>query len=379
MKRRKDIKGRVLKDGESQRKDGRYQYRWTDRFGKRHTIYSDDLKNLREKEKTATDETIFNPSNVTVYNLVENYAEKRKLSIKASTLQNEKYCLRTLKKFEFSRMLVSEVKTDDAKKWVQEAAQIGNSYGALHLMLCVVRPAFDEAVENKMILQNPFSFKLSKIVSTSKPIKKALTQEQYDSFMEFVHSSKSFSKRYDLIGTLYETGIRVSELCGLTFDNVDFDKKTLVIDHQLLWTEDKGFYIEKPKTKSGIRVIPLSNKAIEYLSSAMKKPRPQREPVVDDCTCFIFLTNYGDPLCSATLETRFRYMVDKYRKTDRIDIPNITPHTFRHTFCTRMIESGMNIKAVQYLMGHSNVKITLDVYTHISYKSIEDDFHNLVG
>ena len=276
-------------------------------------------------------------------------------------------------------MSVSKVKVEDAKKWVQEAAQIGSGCGALHLMLCIVRPAFEEAVEDGLILQNPFSFKLSKIVSTPRPIKKALTKEQYDSFMEFVHSSKSFSKRYDLIGTLYETGIRVSELCGLTFDNVDFDKKTLVIDHQLLWTEDKGFYIEKPKTKSGIRVIPLSNKAIEYLSSAMKKPRPPREPVVDDYTCFVFLTMYGDPLCSATLEARFRYMVDKYRKTNRIDIPNITPHILRHTFCTRMIESGMNIKAVQYLMGHSNVKLTLDVYSHISYRSIEDDFHKLVG
>lgn len=381
MERRKDNKGKVLKEGESQRKDGRYQYRWTDSFGKRHTIYGTTLFELREKEEEAKEMEREGISPVSksmkVVELVSNYATIHRLALKPTSAKNIDVGMNIIKMFPFSQKSISEISVTEAKYFMKELYENGYSFGSINNIKGLLRPSFELACDDNLIQRNPFSFTLSKVIPRAEYNKKIISEEQYNRLIAFCRTKTSLERNLDEIIILHETGLRVSEFCGLTLKDIDMNKNLINVNHQLVIANRKRA-IQTPKTKSGVRIVPMSADAKTAFAHLIKIRRPvqkNEEPIIDGCSGFLQLSLENNPRSAVSIEANLKKIVVAYNKAHPEDeILSITPHSLRHMFCTRLVESGMNIKAVQYLMGHSNVGMTLNIYSHVDEKKAIQDF-----
>lgn len=172
--------------------------------------------------------------------------------------------------------------------------------------------------------------------------------------------------------------MRISELCGLTVSDIDFVKKTVTVNKQLHRTRDMRLVIESTKTNAGTRVLTVSNDVVEaFRRIVSNRKAPKIEPMVDGTVGFLFLDKYEQPTVALHWEHYFSSIVKKYNKTYRLQMPKVTPHVCRHTYCSIMAKSGMNPKVLQYLMGHSDISVTLNVYTHIKEEDAREEVERL--
>lgn len=394
MIRRKDNKGRVLNDGESQRKDGRYTYQYTDALGSRKSVYSwkllpaDKMPNgkrkdlsLREKEKQIKDDLnrgiIPCGGNMTVLELVEKYIAQKN-GVRYSTIRSYNFVINILKNDEFGEKRIDKVKISDAKEWIIKLQSSGKHYGTITVICGVIRPAFQMAVDDDFLVKNPFTFKIGTVIVNDCETRKALTKKQEEQFLEFVKNDKIYGRLYNGIYVLFNTGLRISEFCGLTVSDIDFKKQKIIVDHQLQRRKDMTYWIESTKSSHGIREIPMTDEVCECLKQlVMYRKKPKVEPVIDGKAGFLFLDRNNMPMVAFHWDAFFNRIVNKYNKTHKIQMPNITPHVCRHTFCSKMAKSGMNPKILQYLMGHSDVGITLNTYTHVNFDNAKIEYQRL--
>ncbi len=189
--------------------------------------------------------------------------------------------------------------------------------------------------------------------------RQALEPRQERKFLGFVKNDDHFSQWYDGMFILFKTGLHISELCGLTLDDIDMEERTIDINKQLQTTGNVGKYIEKTKTDSGTRVLPMSNEVYEAFGRVIaNRPTPDIEQVIDGYSRFLFLDKRGMAMVSYQWEKRFKHAVEKHNKIYKDELPKITPHICRHTYCTNMAKSHIGPKTLQYLMGHSSIEIT---------------------
>lgn len=305
--RRRDNKGHVLRTGEGQRKDGKYDYRYTDPCGKRHSVYADSLDELRKKER-------------------------------------------------------------EIQKWIDDETGVSYEAGEITL-LDLVKRYLKLKISSRYNTQQNYKTVVNDIVS-----RVALTKEQEEKWMNFIRNDRTYKKYYDEFVVLLGTGMRVSEFCGLTRKDIDFEKREINVDHQLIrerHKEHRNYFVEKTKTASGRRIIPMTDEVYESLQRIVKKRKRTKktELIVDGYTGFLLLDKNGNPKVALHIENEFRWAMHKYNKKFPSDpLPHITPHVCRHTFCTKMAQMGMELKALQYLMGHSDASVTMNVYTHTNYQ-----------
>ena len=270
--KRKDKKGRVLRDGESQRKDLRYDYRYTDETGKRRAIYADTLDELRQKEREIQkneDEGInYAAGKITVLELVKRYLTL-KISSRYNTKINYGTVLNLISKDPFGQRPIRDIKMSDAKLWfIRLQQQEGKRYCTITNIRGVIKPAFDMAWDEEIIRRNPFSFKITDAVVNDTVPRVALTEEQEKRWMNFIQTDKTYRKYYDEFVVLLGTGMRVSEFCGLTRKDINFEKREINVDHQLIRQRHKdhrSYFVEKTKTASGRRIIPMTDEVYESL------------------------------------------------------------------------------------------------------------------
>ena len=372
IERRKDNKGRVLKTGESQRKDLIYQYRYTDKMGKRQTVYAGTLTELRKKEDEITRYAInhsdYSKGKITVISLLEKYVGLKQ-GVRYNTRIGYNYVMNIIKKEEFGYRQIKDIKTSDAQLWIIKLHNDGKGYSAITSIRGVVKPAFQMAVNEDIIPKNPFDFKLVEIVPNDSKRRIALTDEQQKLWMDFIKNDNTYQRCYDEFVVLLETGMRVSEFCGLTKNDLDFENNRIRVDHQLVRERGGKYYVEKTKTECGQRFIPMTDNVRQSLQNILlRRQAPKPEIVVDGYSGFILIDKDLHPKVALHIENDMRWAMKKYEKfhPDK-PLPNITPHVFRHTFCTNMVNAGMDVKTLQYLMGHSDVGVTLNVYTHITF------------
>ena len=374
--KRKDKKGRVLRTGESQRKDLTYQYRYQDGTGKRRTVYAPTLEELRAKEdeiNKAQDAGVdYNKGNITVLELLERYISLKQ-GVRNATKVGYNFVYNLVKKEPFGFRKIRDIKMSDAKLWMLKLQQDGRGYSTITSVRGVVKPAFQMAFEEDIINKNPFAFKLTDVVKNDSQKRIALTPAQVDLFMTFIKEDKHYSCYYDEFVVLLETGMRVSELCGLTRQQLDFEKRRIWVDHQLVRKPDCTYYVEKTKTESGCRFIPMTDNVVTALKNILaNRKKPSKEWIIDGYSGFLLLDKNGNPKVAMHIEHHFQWALKKYRKLHPDQpLPKITPHVFRHTFCTKMAHAGMDIKSLQYLMGHSDAGVTMNVYTHATYDHAE--------
>lgn len=377
MERRKDSKGRVLKKGESERKDGRYQYRYNDVFGTRKTVYANGLNELRDLEKQIEkdigDGIDYSKGQMTVYELVERYLSLKQ-GVRYNTRIGYNFVSNLLRKEPFSRLKVSNVKMPDAQKWIIKMYNDGKGYSTLASICGVVKPAFQMACNEDAIRKNPFDFKITDVVPNNSKKREALTEDEQIEWLSFIKNDKTYCKYYDEFVVLLNTGMRVSEFCGLTSKDLDFNNRKINVDHQLVRERNGKYYVEKTKTQAGCRFIPMTNEVFQSLKRIIEnRPKLKIEPFVDGYTGFILVDKNGNPKIALHIENEIRWSLEKYKKL----FPNkppiiVTPHVLRHTFCTNMINAGMDAKRLQYLMGHSDVSTTLNIYTHMGYEKASE-------
>ncbi len=394
---RRDNKGRKLFNGESQRKDGKYEYKYQDAWGKRKTVYSwkltptdrvptgkrDDIS-LREKIKQIQKDLNSNITpdggNFTVLELVEKYISQ-KTGVRHNTRSNYKFVVNVIKKEAFGQKRIDKIKVSDAKEWLIKMQQIdGRGYSSIHTIRGVVRPAFQMAVDDDLLVKNPFEFQLNTVVVNDSVTREAITRQQERDFLEFVKNDKHFCKYYDGIYILFKTGLRISEFVGLTKKNLDFENNRIIVDHQLQRTRDMKYIIEDTKTESGERMVPMTPGVKEAFQRILANRKdPKIEPMVDGYSGFLFLDKNARPMVALHWEKYFQHIREKYNKIYRVQMPKVTPHVCRHTFCSNMAKSGMNPKTLQYIMGHSDISVTLNVYTHLNYDDAEEEMQKVVG
>ena len=394
---RRDNKGRKLFNGESQRKDGKYEYKYHDAWGKRKTVYSwkltptdrvpsgkrDDIS-LREKikqiQKDLNSNITQDGGNFTVLELVEKYISQ-KTGVRHNTRSNYKFVVNVIKKEAFGQKRIDKIKVSDAKEWLIKMQQIdGRGYSSIHTIRGVVRPAFQMAVDDDLLVKNPFEFQLNTVVVNDSVTREAITRQQERDFLEFVKNDKHFCKYYDGIYILFKTGLRISEFVGLTKKNLDFENSRIIVDHQLQRTRDMKYIIEDTKTESGERMVPMIPEVKEAFQRILaNRKNPKVEPMVDGYSGFLFLDKNDRPMVALHWEKYFQHIREKYNKIYRVQMPKVTPHVCRHTFCSNMAKSGMNPKTLQYIMGHSDISVTLNVYTHLNYDDAEEEMQKVVG
>ena len=150
------------------------------------------------------------------------------------------------------------------------------------------------------------------------------------------------------------------------------------IDHQLQRLSDMTLVIEPTKTSAGTRKLPVTEEVAKCFQAIIEdREKPKVEKVVDGYTGVLFLDDKGLPLVAMHWEHRFNHMVKRYNDIYRVQMPNITPHVCRHTYCSNMAKSGMNPKTLQYFMGHSDIGVTLNTYTHLGLEDAEDELKRL--
>ena len=382
--RRKDPKGRILKEGESYRKsDKLYTYRYKDVRGKVKAIYDQDLKVLREKEKEIVkhldDGIDYAAGEITVIELVEKYIALKE-GVRYNTKVGYNFVLNLIKKENFGSRRIREIKPSDAQKWFIKLHKDGRGYSTLTSVRGVLKPAFQMAFEEDVIRKNPFDFVITKYVPNDSKKRESLTEEEVETWMDFIRNDRTYSKYYDEFVVLLGTGMRVSEFCGLTKKDIDFKNRRIRVDHQLVRDRHSRYYVEKTKTECGRRSIPMTNEVYDALQNIVKKrPKLKTEMLIDGYSGFILIDKKQCPKVALHIENECRWALSKYHKLhpDK-PLPHITPHVYRHTFCTNMVNAGMDVKVLQYIMGHSDINVTLNIYTHMGYDKAAKQMIQLV-
>ena len=395
--KRRDNRGRILHTGEVQLSTGQYRYKYVDNYGDERYCYSWRLdhndrmpagkkhtESLREMEKKIEadqfDHIVVNGGKLNVLELVEKYISV-KTGVRPTTMAGYGTVINLLKKDPFGRKRIDTVKISDAKAWLIKLQQKdGKSYSSIHTIRGVLRPAFQLAVDDDLIRKNPFGFQLVDVVINDSIKREAISREEERKFMKFIKEDAHYCRYYDGMYILFKTGLRISEFCGLTLSDIDFMNHRINVDHQLQKKGKRGYYIEETKTDSGTRVLPMSADVEECFKRIIENRNPPKiEPMVDGRSGFLFFDKDGSIVYSLHWEHYFKHALDKYNGIYKVQLPTITPHVCRHTYCTNMAKSGMNPKALQYLMGHSDISVTLNVYTHVKFEDAKAEIERIAN
>lgn len=414
---RLDGKGRKLQTGEYwDEKTGRYKYRYKDVNDKWQTVYSWTLthndkvplgknqkrgESLREKkaliQKDLVEEIDSSGGNMTVLALMERYIETRWRDVKQTTRNGYTTQLNFMRTNDFGKKRIKDVTEDMAVLWYDELHEkYGKNYSTLCTLRGILRPAFTMAKKNGYVRQNPFSFEMLKKRYGGSKSREAITKEEMKQFLDFVRYDKHFRIYFDGMFILFNTGLRISEFCGLTVSDIDFKNHTIRVNKQLVRNMIDGkstIYIEDTtKTEAGVRYVPMSDDVESCFKRAISRI-PAKEKIKPTVITsldkklkvqgFIWFDKNQSVEVALHWENHFRWAISKhdriYAESLRFGKGTITPHVCRHTFCSNMASSGMAPKTLQYIMGHSEIGITLNVYTHVETGNATEELRRLTS
>lgn len=314
---------------------------------------------------------------MTVLELVKKYISQ-KTGVRHNTEANYNFVINIIKKEAFGNKRIDKVKLSDAKGWLIKLQADGRGYSTIHTVRGVVRPVFQMAVDD-LIRKNPFEFQLATVVVNDSVTREAITRKQQRAFLEFIKADKHFNRYYEGIYILFHTGLRISEFVGLTISDIDLENGKINIDHQLQRKRNMEYIIEATKTDSGTRMVPMTEEVQECFRFIItNRKKPKKEPVIYDKNRvsykgFLYLDKNDMPMVALHWEKYFQHICEKYNKIYKEELPKITPHVCRHTFCSNMAKSGMNPKTLQKIMGHSDIGVTLNTYTHLDFEDIQKE------
>jgi len=384
IERRKDNKNRVLKEGEHQRANGTYEFKWKDKRGKRRSVYAKTLEELREKEievlRDVLDGIRSDKKDLTINDLY-NLWEQLKKGLKDNTFQNYKYMYTQYVEPDFGHTKIVDLKRTDIRAFYNYLAQSRNlRINTVDSVHTVLHQVLEIAVEDDYLRYNPSDNALKELKKAhNKDVekRKALTLPEQELFEKFLMESAQYRRWYPVFVIMLWTGLRVGEITGLRWCDIDLEEGIINVNHTLVYydhrTEKRCAYaINTPKTKAGIRVIPMSAKVKEAF--LMEREYQQECEIecnvtVDGYTGFIFVNRFGGVQQQGTLNKALRRIIRdcNYQELDKekknvVTLPRFSNHSLRHTFTTRMCEAGVNVKAMQEILGHADAETTMNIY-----------------
>lgn len=371
----KDLKGKELGTGLNQRKDGRYQARFTSKNGKRNEKNFEKLSDAKEwllREKYLCSLVVSNSISVDEwYNYwIENFKQD---IVRNNTVKNYKCRYKFNIKNAIGNMKLNEVKQIHCQKILNNMFESGKySYGTIELTNITLHAMFKGAVENEYIQKNPADNLKIKKSDNDKEERRVLTKDEQIVFKKYAERSLYYNA-YVLV---LETGLRAGEVGGLKWDDVDFENKYLYVQRTMLQDKAKGgFYFGNTKTPLSKRKIPLTNEAIKILNDQKKlqaKLQFKNDKWSGKWDGLVFTTINGNPVGCSTFRNMLVRIVVNINKDRELNSNNgnyeifehCYMHSLRHTFATRCIENGIQPKVLQKIMGHSTIQVTMDLYVH---------------
>ncbi len=385
MANRKDSKGRVLHKGEYERADGRYYFVYANSKGKKCYLYAKTLVELREQEKQVQvdifDGIDTSAGKITLNRLFEMNMEL-KSDIKATTKTN--YVNMWHSNVEVSTIgnkKISELKQIHIKAFYNDCARNGLKRNTIKLLHNLIFSSLELAVDSDMIRKNPAKDCMKNIKADAEE-KKPLTEEEVQKLINFCNNS-CYNLHTPFITIAIGTCMRCGELTGLRWCDVDMKNRTIKVNHQLVYKNlgnGCAFHISTPKTKAGIRTIPMTESVYRAFMDIKKQNlllgrRCNAE--VDGFTDFVFLSGNGQPLAINAVNSFLLNIERAYNKENEEKIPHLSAHILRHTGCTIKAEQGTDPKALQYLMGHADFGVTMNVYNHCSKERAEKEMRRI--
>ena len=251
----------------------------------------------------------------------------QKQGVQQSTKEGYQTIIKFLKRDRFGNRKIKDIKTSDAKMWFIELQNGGRRYSSIQNIRGVVKPAFQMAVDDDLLLKNPFNFQLQDVIKNDSQKRISVTLKQQESFLEFIKMDKHYNKYHDAVYVLFHTGLRISEFCGLTLADIDMQERIIHVNHQLQRLSDMKYVITQTKTECGTRDLPMTQGVYECFQRILKKRRrPKVEPMIDKKIGFLFLDKNGKPMVALHWQRYLKQMVEKYNRTHTVQLPPITPH-----------------------------------------------------
>ena len=408
-KSRKDNKGRVLRKGETQRScDGKYVYTYVDPEGKRRSIYSKDIMELREREvklmKDQLDGLDAYAAGTSTISFVFDRYISTKAELRETTMRNYKYMYDRFIRGGFGKKKIAAVKYSDVLQFYQHLLKEKEmQINTLETIHTVLHPTFQLAVRDNIIRVNPSDGVMAQIKKQpgkNHGVRHALTVEQQRAFIRYIDESPTFYHWASFFKFLLGTGCRIGEAIGIRWEDIDFEKRTISINHSVTYYAREGnktrkseFAVSLPKTEAGIRTVPMMDAVYEAFKEEyeVQKENGFNSTVIDGMTGFIFCNRFGNIHNPQTVNRTIKRILENYNAEEVINakkerrqpviIPNFSCHHLRHTFCTRFCEKETNVKVIQAVMGHANIETTMDIYAEVTdakkKEAIENLSHNL--
>lgn len=397
--KRFDKKHRLLRTGEVQRPDGYYTYRWTTRDGKRHSVTASTLEELREKEdeiiRDKCDGIRVDAKNVTLNDMFELWSTIKR-GLKDNTFQNYRYLYNMFVRLDIGRIRIQTLKRSDMKRYynmlVEERGLRVSTVESIHTVLHQVLTV---AVEDGYMRTNVSDNVLKELKQTHNidaNHRRALTVPEQDLFLNYLRPENNrYHHWYPVFAVIIGTGMRVGEITGLRWCDIDLEKDIIDVNHTLVYYDHAQdgcyFNIHTPKTEAGKRKIPM----LDYVKEAFLMEKQLQEyrgthckVTIDGYTDFIFVNRFGSVQHQGTLNRALRRITrdcndDQLNKgiADPVLLPRFSCHSLRHTFTTRLVEQGINIKVVQDVLGHKDVGTTLNIYTDVTKELKQSEFEKL--
>lgn len=404
-KTRKDLRGRTLRKGEMQRSsDKRYVYCYTDPLGRRKYLYANDLVTLREKEaQLAKDQLdgldLYVAGKATVNFVFDRYINL-KTNLRQTTRSNYLYMYNRFVRDTFGNRKIAEIKYSDLLQFYnllleEQQLQI-NTLESIHTLL---HPTFQLAVRDEIIRKNPADGVLGEVKKNAGHtvgVRHALTIPQQRAFMEHIAHHPVYCHWWPVFAVLLGTGCRIGEALGLRWEDLDYENRIIHINHSLVYypvgeKRNSVQHISRPKTKAGERTIPMLDSvkdAFEMLREAQKETG-WNDVEIDGMHGFIFCNRYGNVPNPQSINRAIKRIVSDYNAAEEIRakkehreavmLPDFSAHHLRHTFCTRLCEQETNLKVIQAIMGHKDIKTTMDIYAEATEEKKQESFERLAA
>ena len=408
--KRRDNKGRILRQGESQRKDGKYEYKYRDLNGERRSIYSWRLvendkipagkkktRSLRELEKeiqkSLLDGTQYK-TDVTFNDLFELYM-MLKSGLRPQTIAQKEILYKKHLEKPFGNVKIENIKYSTMSSFFSKMLSDGYAISFIQNVYVIANGCCKIALRDGLIQYNPCTSIISELKTKSNrpQPRNPLTVDEQNTFLGFAKQHKKYWRYYPLFVFLLGTGCRIGEALAVTWEDCDFENETISISKSVSFFTFRGeskFRIGKPKTQQGIREIPMipSVKRALILERKNQFKRGKRSTAtIDGYSNFVFISNVGNPYVSKDINKICRDIVNEYNEIElqkatndnRIPVllPRITPHIFRHTYCTTLCEKQIDVKVIQSVMGHVDIQTTLNVYTKVTDNMKQTSFDKI--
>ena len=379
-----------LKTGESQLENGSYVFRWTDKIGKRRAAYAPTLDQLREKEEQILvdqhDGIRADKKSMTVNDLFDLWKDLKR-GLKDSTYQNYVYMYDLFVRPTFGKNRLSTVKKSDVRKFYNRLVDDKIlKIATVDIIHNVLHQTFQVAVDDGFIRQNPTDNMMRELKlahGNDGEKRQALTIPQQKLFIDFMLRTPRYRHWYPIFFIMMNTGMRVGEITGLRWRDIDLEKGTISVNHTLVYynhRDEKGcyFYIDTPKTKAGTRIIPMTEevkKAFLMEKEYQKEAGIESVGRVEGYDDFIFVNQYGNVQHQGTLNKALQRIMrdcngevldNALEGETPVLLPHFSCHILRHTFATRLCESGINLKFVQSILGHVDISTTMNIYVSVT-------------